>query len=57
MRMIAYTVRCAFQDPSIAEEWSRWLLDTHVSDVLSALFPLSRGLSYSRSVGAILSDR
>jgi hypothetical protein len=98
--MIAYTVRCAFEDPAVAEEWTEWLLREHLADVQAAgatqadlvrldgpqtvlearyrfesrqafaayerdgaprlraeglsLFPLSRGLTYSRTVGELL---
>ncbi len=101
--MIAYTVRCAFEDPEVARQWTEWLVSEHLSDVMAAgasaaelvrldgdpgavvlearyrfdsreaferyereeaprlrdeglrLFPLSLGLSYTRSVGEILS--
>jgi hypothetical protein len=98
--MIAYTVRCAFEDPEVAGEWTQWLLSEHLDDVVAAgaasaelvrldgedtalearyrfesrdayeryereeaprlreeglrLFPLSRGLTYTRTVGEIL---
>ncbi len=101
--MIAYTVRCTFEDPEVARKWTDWLLSEHLDDVVAAgaadaalvrldgepvvlearyrfesreaferyerdhaprlreeglaLFPLSLGLTYARSVGEILAPR
>ena len=30
---IAYTVRCRFTDPDVAEQWLRWLHNEHLQDV------------------------
>jgi hypothetical protein len=34
--MVAYTVRCRFDDPQIAEEWLAWLRSEHLADVCQA---------------------
>jgi len=34
--MFAYTVRCAFTDPQVAEEWLAWMRDEHFADVIAA---------------------
>ena len=34
--MIAYTVRCTFDDPAVMDEWIAWLRDEHVADVCAA---------------------
>lgn len=33
---LAYTVRCSFTDPDVAERWLAWLRDPHLQDVLDA---------------------
>ena len=33
MTMLAYTVRCTFTDPTVADEWIAWLNDEHLADV------------------------
>lgn len=32
----AYTVRCTFDDPAVAERWLQWLADEHLRDVCAA---------------------
>ena len=34
--MIAYTVRCTFDDPAVMNEWMAWLVDGHIADVCAA---------------------
>jgi hypothetical protein len=34
--MIAYTVRCTFEDPAVAAEWTEWLVSVHLAEVLAA---------------------
>jgi hypothetical protein len=34
--MITYTVTCEFDDPTVAEDWTAWLLTKHVRDVCEA---------------------
>lgn len=33
---ILYEVNAAFIDPSIADDWVRWMVDEHISDVIEA---------------------
>lgn len=32
----AYTVRCRFDDPQVAERWARWMEAEHFQDLLDA---------------------
>ena len=34
--MIAYTVRCTFTDPAVADEWLAWLAGEHLAEVVAA---------------------
>ncbi len=34
--MFAYTVRCEFDDPAVAERWARWIADEHLAEVCAA---------------------
>ena len=34
--MIAYTVRCTFEQPDVAGEWLAWLYREHVQEVCDA---------------------
>ncbi len=34
--MFAYTVRCEFDDPAVAQKWLRWLESEHLADVCAA---------------------
>ncbi|MEM7227782.1 MAG: DUF4286 family protein [Planctomycetota bacterium] len=33
--MIAYTVRCRFDDPMVGAEWIAWLVREHLADVIA----------------------
>jgi hypothetical protein len=33
---IAYTVRCEFDDPAVAERYIAWLVEGHLADVIAA---------------------
>jgi hypothetical protein len=34
--MIAYTVRCTFEDAAVADEWIAWLRHDHLAEVIAA---------------------
>ena len=34
--MLAYTVRCTFQDEDLARDWVIWLRDEHLAEVVAA---------------------
>lgn len=34
--MIAYTVRCTFDDPAVRDEWVAWITGEHAGDVIDA---------------------
>jgi hypothetical protein len=34
--VIVYTVRCRFDDGSVADRWAKWLVETHLADVCAA---------------------
>jgi hypothetical protein len=34
--VIAYTVRCEFEDSAVAEAWERWLSEEHARDMCAA---------------------
>lgn len=34
--MFSYTVRCTFEDESVAKEWIEWLRNEHLAEVLAA---------------------
>lgn len=36
MGTFAYTVACTFTDSAVGQRWMRWLIETHMADVIAA---------------------
>src|SRR5262245_18200429 len=36
MPTITYTVAVSFRDPTVADDWLKWLVDGHIADVIAA---------------------
>jgi hypothetical protein len=52
--VIAYTVRCTFDDENVAEEWIAWLREEHLADVRAGGAIDATVVRLDRDEGALL---